>query len=74
MTKTEARRFKERWRLVNQAVIEETRNTPAREKLQQLAVMYEAAQLLGWSDAREKDETQIRERWRRLQENINASR
>jgi hypothetical protein len=47
MTKEEAQQFKARWKLVNDAVIEEVKLTPASVKLKQLAVMYEAGWTLG---------------------------
>ncbi|HEX8844022.1 MAG TPA: hypothetical protein VF791_05235 [Pyrinomonadaceae bacterium] len=72
MTKEEAQQFKARWKLVNEAVIEEMRRTPASAKLHQLALMYEAGQMLGWDDALKKDEHEVRERWRRLKEKFHV--
>ena len=72
MTKEEARQFKVRWQLVNQAVAEDVRRTPPSVKLQQLAVMYEAGQALGWTDALKEGEEGVRERWRRLKEKYHA--
>jgi flagellar biosynthesis/type III secretory pathway protein FliH len=72
MTKEEARQFKARWQLVNHAMTEEVRRTPASVKLQQLAVMYEAGQALGWTDALKEGEEGVRERWRRLKEKYHA--
>ncbi len=71
MTKEEARQFKERWKLVNQATIEEVRQMPVSVKLHQLALMYEAGQLLGWPDTSQSDE-EVRERWRRLREKLHV--
>jgi flagellar biosynthesis/type III secretory pathway protein FliH len=72
MTKEEASRFKERWKLVNEATIEETRRTPMAVKLHQLALMYEAAQTLGWAEGLKEGEEVVRERWRRLKERVHA--
>ena len=72
MTKEEARQFKARWKLVNDAVIEEVRRTPASIKLKQLAQMYEAGRALGWSEALDGGEAGVRERWRRLKEKLHA--
>lgn len=72
MTKEEARQFKERWQLVNQVTIEEQRRTPVSVKLQQLALMYEAGQVLGWAEQPREGEEEVRERWRRLKEKFHA--
>ncbi len=72
MTKEEAYRFKERWKLVNEATIEEARRTPLAVKLHQLALMYEAGQALGWTEALGEGEDEVRERWRRLKERLHA--
>jgi hypothetical protein len=68
MTKEEAHQFKERWKLVSEVTIEEARRTPVSVKLHQLALMYEAGQMLDWDDSLKEDE-EVRERWRRLKEN-----
>jgi hypothetical protein len=70
MTKEEALQFKARWKLANDVVGEEARRTPATVKLHQLALMYEAGQMLGWGDALKDGEEEIRERWRRLKEKL----
>jgi hypothetical protein len=72
MTKEEARQFKERWRLVNEVTIEEARRTPVSIKLQQLTLMYEAGQTLGWTEALKAGEDEVRERWRRLKEKLDV--
>ncbi|HYY55867.1 MAG TPA: hypothetical protein VE842_00975 [Pyrinomonadaceae bacterium] len=72
MTKEEAYRFKERWRLVNEVTIEEARRTPVSVKLHQLALMYEAGQALGWNETLGEGEEEVRERWRRLKERLHA--
>jgi len=72
MTKEQARQFKERWELVNKVTIEEVRRTPVAVKLQQLALMYEAGQVLGWAGRLREGEDEVRERWRRLKEKFHA--
>lgn len=72
MTKEEARQFRERWELVNKMTIEELRRTPVSVKLQQLALMYEAGQVLGWARGLKEGEDEVRERWRRLKEKFHA--
>lgn len=69
MTKEEARLFKQRWRLVNDRIIEEVRQTPVTVKLQQLAIMFAAGQALGWADKQKLDEEEVRARWVCLKEN-----
>lgn len=70
MTKEEAREFKERWRLVNERMIQEVRNTPIDSKLEQLALMFQAAQSLGWSDRLREGEEEVRRRWCLLKERM----
>jgi len=72
MTREEASQFKERWKLVNEMTIEETRRTPMSVKLYQLALMYEAGQMLGWAEGLKEGEEVVRERWRRLKERVHA--
>jgi hypothetical protein len=67
MDKEEARQFKARWRMVNEFTDREAREATLASKLEQLAVMYEAGQALGWADdTREVEE--VRERWRRIRQ------
>lgn len=72
MTKEEAKQFKERWRLVNRVTNEEARRMPVALKLQQLALLYEAAQTLGRGRQLRADETEVRARWRRLKEKFHV--
>lgn len=68
MNKEEARRYKVRWLLVNEATAREAREASPAFKLEQLALMYEAGQQLGWADGLRAGEEEVRERWRRLRE------
>jgi hypothetical protein len=72
VTKEEARQFKERWKLVNEVTIEEARRMPVSFKLQQLTLMYEAGQTLGWHKTLKEGEDEVRERWRRLKEKLHV--
>ncbi len=72
MTKEEAQQFKARWKLANAVTGEEVRRAPAIVKLHQLALMYEAGQALGWTDALKNGEEEVRERWRQLREKLHA--
>ncbi len=72
ISKEQARQFKERWRLVEEAMHNEARQTPAALKLHQLALMYEAGYVLGWAESLREGEDEVRERWRRLKEKFNV--
>lgn len=72
MTKEEAQQFKAHWKLANDFIIEEARHTPVSVKLHQLALMYEAGQMLGWGNTLKEGEEEVRERWRRLKEKSHA--
>lgn len=66
MTKEEALQFKERWKRVNQATIEEARNTSVEERLRQLDLLYQAVQSFGWGERMRIGEEEVRARWVRL--------
>jgi hypothetical protein len=68
MNREEARQYQARWRLVNERTARETREASPATKLEQLALMYEAAQALGWTERLRAGEEDVRERWRRLRE------
>jgi len=68
MNREEALKFREQWQLVNDALVEEVRRTPVEIKLRQLAVMVEAAHVLGWTEKLREGEEEVRERWRQLKE------
>ncbi len=72
ISKEEARQFKERWRLMDEAMEDEARRTTLALKLHQLALMYEAGVALGWTESLREDEDEVRERWRRLKEKFNV--
>ena len=67
MTKEEAQQFLERWRIVNERINEEIRNTPPSIKLRQLEIMRRAAvHFAGAGKGRDEGISEVRERWRRL--------
>ncbi len=72
MIKEDILQYKERWRLANEAITEDLRHTPVEVKLRQLAVMFEAAHSLGWSDRLRQGEEDVRQRWRLLRERLNG--
>jgi len=70
LTKEEAIRFQERWRLVNARTIQEVRDTSPEEKLRETALMFEAAHSLGWADRLAEGEEAVRARWNLLKERL----
>ena len=71
MNREEAKLFKERWKLVNETINEEIRNTPIETKLQQLAIMFATSQIFDWTSSQEDIEI-VRKRWQRLKERCDA--
>lgn len=70
LTKEEARRFQERWRLVNARTNQEVRDTSPEEKLRQTAVLFQAAHSLGWVEQLAEGELEVRARWILLKERL----
>ena len=61
ITKKEAREFKKRWRLVNEAELQELRETPPARKLQQLAALMASVKAFhGWTEALSAEEDEVR--------------
>jgi hypothetical protein len=70
MTKEEATQFRDRWTLVNQARFEEVRRMSAFKKLQDLEMLFEFGETLGWPATPTGGEGW--EFWRRLKELSNV--
>jgi hypothetical protein len=70
LTREEATKFKERWRLVNERTAQEIRDASPEEKLKETAVMFEAAHDLGWVDRLALGEEEVRSRWVTLKERL----
>lgn len=68
MNRKDALNYKARWRLVNERTAREAREATPAFKLEQLALMYEAGQQLGWDDGLRAGEEEVRARWQRLRE------
>lgn len=68
MNRDDALKYKARWRMVNERTAREAREMTTALRLEQLALMYEAGQQLGWDDGLRAGEEEVRERWRRLRE------
>ena len=66
MTRDDGKAFAERWKLINDAEIEELRRTPIEVKFQQLAALMASARTLGWQTTDEAEVNRVRERWCRL--------
>ena len=66
LSKTAAQAFRKRWKLVNEREVEELRSTTADMKLQQFNTLLAWARQLGWSEALNEGEWEVRERWARL--------
>jgi hypothetical protein len=72
ITAEEARAWRERWRLVNEAEIEELRATPVEQKFRQLAVLMASADLFPRTPVDEAEDEAVREVWMRLRERWHA--
>jgi hypothetical protein len=66
MTREQARIWKERWRIVNEAEIEELRKRTPEEDMRGLAAMMAAARCFPEDPRREVEEEAVRARWERL--------
>ena len=66
MTAEEARTFKERWRLVNEADRAELQRLTPLEKFRQLEAVMECAQRMGWIEKLESEPNRASENWLRL--------
>lgn len=72
LTKEEALEFRERWRLVNARTAKEISEATPEQKLRATAIMFEAAQVLGWADRLAQGEAEVRERWIKLRERVSV--
>ena len=66
ISKSEARAFRKRWKIVNAAEKEELCNTPEDEKLEQLMILMTSAKELGWTKKLEIEADEVRNRWNEL--------
>jgi hypothetical protein len=67
MTKAEARAWMDRWRIVNEAEIEEARAASPDDRLRDLDMLFRSRHLFRWpNDDAEVEE--VRRRWLRLKE------
>jgi len=66
LTRTEARKFRAGWKLVNAAEKMELQSTSLDQKLRQFAALMASADAMGWTEALAVEEAEVRERWNRL--------
>ena len=69
MTKQEAAQYRERWRLVKLARVQELQRKPIAEKVQDLEMLFEFGEALGWPSS--VDDNQWDD-WRRLKESFDV--
>lgn len=67
--RAELRAWQERWKLVNEAEVEELRTLDFATRLRQACAMFDSARALGWEHDRTEDE-KVWERWRLLRERM----
>lgn len=67
MTKDEARRFKEGWRLVNEFTNEEARRKPVSERFRELELLYQFGKEIG-ATKQDDEQEEVWARWNRLRE------
>jgi len=72
MTKAEGQAFQKRWDAINRAEREELRNTSVSDKLHQLAALMASIDQLGWREALEEEESEVRDRWNKLRKAYRA--
>ena len=70
ITKKQAREYKRRWKLVNQAEIEELRRTPMELKFRQLQMLMASVDEMGWRDGLADGVEEVRERWALLRRRL----
>lgn len=66
MTKEEAESFRQRWEAANAAERDQLRATSIEDKLRQLSVLMASVPGMGWTEALEAEEAEVRERWSQL--------
>jgi hypothetical protein len=68
MTKAEAQAWRDRWKLVNEAEVEELRTTDLATKFRQLAALMASVDSFGWRPSLDEGVDEVRQRWNRLRE------
>jgi len=66
ITKSEAKAFRTRWKIVNNAEREELRSMPVIEKFNQLVALMSSVGAMGWTKALTAEDREVRNRWSKL--------
>jgi NADH dehydrogenase/NADH:ubiquinone oxidoreductase subunit G len=66
ITKSEAKAFRTRWKIVNNAEQKELRSTSADKKFEQLVGLMSSVEEIGWTKALATEEKEVRNRWNKL--------
>jgi hypothetical protein len=66
ITPEEARAFKERWRLVNEADRAELQRLTPDDRIRQLAILMASVRSMGWAEKLEAESAASCENWQRL--------
>jgi hypothetical protein len=66
ITKSEAKAFRTRWKIVNNAEREELRSMPVIEKFNQLVALMSSVGAMGWTKALTAEDKEVRNRWSKL--------
>lgn len=66
ITAEQAQSYLDRWKLVQEAEVQELRNSPLDIKARQLSVLMASADLFAKDDNRQKEVDVVRERWARI--------
>lgn len=70
LTAEAAEAYVRRWQLVNEREQAEQRAMTQEEKLRVLAGLMASAKALGWDEALDAEDAEVRERWRLLRERL----
>ena len=66
ITKSEAKAFRTRWKIVNNAEREELGSMPVIEKFNQLVALMSSVGAMGWTKALTAEDKEVRNRWSKL--------
>ena len=66
ITKSEAKAFRTRWKIVNNGEREELRSTSADKKFEQLVGLMSSVEEIGWTKALATEDKEVRNRWSKL--------
>jgi hypothetical protein len=64
--------YRQRWQLVNALEEQELRSASMKTKLEQLNALFSSVTQLGWQNALQAEEHEVRERWQKLRKAYHA--